>query len=100
MITLTPSATTRVREWIREEKAQGKAFRIYVEPGSLTGHEIVYTLDRRHDDDRAFPGDGFEIIVDPWSFTYLRGATVDADAAGFRIRVPESPWGPRTGVAS
>ncbi|MBI1854255.1 MAG: hypothetical protein HYR85_28280 [Planctomycetes bacterium] len=100
MITLTPSAVARVQEWIRAEKARGKALRIYVEPGSATGHEIVYQLDRTHDDDRTFACDGFQVIVDPWSFTYLRGAIVDADRTGFHLRVPDTPWGPRTGAAS
>ena len=100
MITLTQNAVDRVLEWIRAEKAQGKALRIYVEPGSATGHEIVYQLDRRHDDDRTISCDGFHVIVDPWSFTYLRGAIVDADQTGFHLRVPDNPWGPRTPTPS
>jgi iron-sulfur cluster assembly accessory protein len=92
-ITLTPSAVARVQSWIREEKAQGKAFRIYVEPGSSVGYEVVYQLDRKHEDDRVFSSDGFVVVVDPWSFTYLAGALVDASLNGFSVRVPPTPWG-------
>ena len=93
MITLTDAAIARVQSWIREERAQGKAFRIYVEPGSSSGYEIVYQLDRRHDDDRSFVCDGFEIVVDPWSYTYLGDASVDASQTGFHLQVPDTPWG-------
>ncbi len=94
MITLTASAITRVNEWLREEKAdpRSKAFRVFVEPGSHAGYEVVYQLDRRHDDDRVFSSEGFDLVVDPWSYTYLRGATIDAGVDGFRLHVPASPW--------
>jgi Fe-S cluster assembly iron-binding protein IscA len=93
MITLTAAATSRVRDWIRSEMAQGKAFRIYVEPGNATGYDVVYQLDKPHDDDRRFPGDGFQVVIDPWSYTLLRAAVVDASSSGFSIRVPPAAWG-------
>ncbi len=94
MITLTDVAVEKVNELLKTEKAEGKALRIFVEAGGCSGFSYGFTFDEKTPDDQAWPYNGFELVVDPFSLSYVDGANVDfidgLHGAGFKIENPNS----------
>jgi iron-sulfur cluster assembly accessory protein len=94
MVTLTDLAVQKVNELIQSEKAEGKALRIFVEAGGCSGFSYGFTFDDKSADDQVMACNGFEVIIDPYSITYLEGAKIDyvdgLHGAGFKIDNPNS----------
>ncbi|MBI1852051.1 MAG: iron-sulfur cluster insertion protein ErpA [Planctomycetes bacterium] len=94
MLTLTDLAVEKVNELIKSEKAEGKALRVFVEAGGCSGFSYGFTFDDKSADDQVVTYDGFELVVDPNSLSYLDGAKVDyvdgLHGAGFKIENPNA----------
>lgn len=93
LLDLTPEAVAKVREFSQKnDKAQGKTFRVYVEGGGCSGMQYGFTFDERKDDDDVVPCGDIEVLVDKNSISYLKGAVVDyvegLSGAGFVVENP------------
>ena len=95
MITLTDSATTKVRQLIDAEGDEGLALRVAVRPGGCSGfaYEMFFDTDVAADDLTQEFGD-VRVVVDPSSAQLLSGATLDykdgLDQSGFAITNPNA----------
>ena len=95
MITLTDSATTKVRQLIDAEGDEALALRVAVRPGGCSGfaYEMFFDTDVAADDLTEEFGD-VRVVVDPSSAQLLSGATLDytdgLQGAGFAIDNPNA----------
>lgn len=95
MITVTDVAATKVKELIEAEEAPDLFLRVAVRPGGCSGlsYDMYFDSERADDDQFAKVG-GIEVAVDPASFQYLSGATLDfkdgLQGAGFTINNPNA----------
>jgi iron-sulfur cluster assembly accessory protein len=98
MITLTDSATVKVRQLLSDEDAEDLALRVAVRPGGCSGfsYEMFFDGDIAADDNQQTYGDdsGVRVVVDPASSQLLEGATLDykdgLQDAGFAITNPNA----------
>ena len=95
MITLTPTAATKVKTLLEAEGEPGLALRVAVRPGGCSGfsYEMFFDSDVAAEDQTA-DYDGVRVVVDPSSATLLTGATLDykdgLQQAGFAIDNPNA----------
>lgn len=74
----TETAAGKVRELIAEEGNDGLRLRVFVTGGGCSGFQYGFTFDEEvADDDTLVERDGVGLLVDPLSYQYLVGATVD-----------------------
>ncbi len=97
MVTLTETAQKKVREIIVQEKSlEGKYLRIFVEGGGCSGLQYGFTFDEQREGDVEVPYEGFKVLVDPKSGTYLKDSIVDyvvgegLHGAGFQVQNPNA----------
>ncbi len=95
MITLTDTASGKVKELIEAEGAQDLFLRVAVRPGGCSGfsYEMFFDTDIAPDDITAEAG-GVRVVIDPASAPYLKGASLDykdgLQGAGFAINNPNA----------
>ncbi len=95
MITLTPTAATKVKTLLEAEGEPGLALRVAVRPGGCSGfsYEMFFDSDVASEDQLA-DYDGVKVVVDPSSASLLTGATLDykdgLQQAGFAIDNPNA----------
>ena len=95
MITLTDTATDKVKQLITAEGDEALALRVAVRPGGCSGfaYEMFFASDVATDDVTVEQG-GVRVIVDPSSAQLLTGATLDykdgLDQSGFAITNPNA----------
>lgn len=95
MITLSESATTQIKKLRDEEKMPDGGLRIAVVGGGCSG--LSYKLDFQKESqpsDKVFEVDGIKIFVDPKSFLYIKGLTLDysggLNGTGFTFKNPNA----------
>jgi len=72
------SAVSKVRELVEEEGNEDLKLRVFVTGGGCSGFQYGFSFDEAQDDDDAvIEKDGMSLLVDPMSYQYLVGATVD-----------------------
>lgn len=75
---LSDSAVSKVRELVEEEGNQDLKLRVFVTGGGCSGFQYGFSFDEAQDDeDAVIERDGVSLLVDPMSYQYLVGATVD-----------------------
>jgi len=95
VITLTPTAATKVKTLLDAEGEPGLALRVAVRPGGCSGfsYEMFFDSDVAAEDQTA-DYDGVRVVVDASSATLLTGATLDykdgLQQAGFAIDNPNA----------
>jgi iron-sulfur cluster insertion protein len=95
VITLTPTAATKVKTLLESEGEPGLALRVAVRPGGCSGfsYEMFFDSDVAAEDQTA-DYDGVRVVVDPSSASLLTGATLDykdgLQQAGFAIDNPNA----------
>jgi iron-sulfur cluster assembly protein/iron-sulfur cluster insertion protein len=93
MLTLTDTASTKVKELIEAEENPDLVLRVAVRPGGCSGlsYEMFFDTDVTPDDVASEFGD-VKVVVDPASSQYLTGASLDykdgLQDAGFTINNP------------
>jgi iron-sulfur cluster assembly protein len=93
MITLTASASAKVREiMLKEEKSDWK-LRMGVRGSGCSGMKYVLGFDSEiHEQDEEFTQDGITLVCDPQSYMYLKGTEIDfqsgEEGEGFVIKNP------------
>jgi iron-sulfur cluster assembly protein/iron-sulfur cluster insertion protein len=95
MITITDSASSKVKQLLEAEGNDQLALRVAVRPGGCSGfsYEMFFDSDIAADDNVAEAG-GVRVVVDPSSAPYLTGASLDykdgLQGAGFAINNPNA----------
>lgn len=95
MITLTDSASAKVKELIEAEGNSELALRVAVRAGGCSGlsYEMFFDTDFGPDDLKAEFG-GVTVVVDSASVQYLSGASLDYKeglmGAGFTVNNPNT----------
>jgi iron-sulfur cluster assembly accessory protein len=95
VITLTDTATVKVKELLDAEGDPALALRVAVRPGGCSGfsYEMFFDSEVADDDELATFG-SVKVIVDPSSSQLLTGATLDykdgLQQAGFSINNPNA----------
>lgn len=75
---LSDSAVSKVRELVEEEGNQDLKLRVFVTGGGCSGFQYGFSFDEAQDEkDAVIEKDGISPLVDPMSYQYLVGATVD-----------------------
>jgi len=98
MITLTDTATVKVRQLLDAEGAEDLSLRVAVRPGGCSGfsYEMFFDGDIAADDNQTSYGEdgNVRVVVDPASAQLLEGATLDykdgLDQSGFAITNPNA----------
>ena len=95
MITLTDTASIKVKELISQEGQDGLMLRVAVRPGGCSGfsYEMFFDSEKDAEDTVADQG-GVPVVVDPSSAQLLNGAVLDykdgLQGAGFSINNPNA----------
>ena len=104
MITISPMATTKLKELLSEEGSSGSSLRIIAIP---SGNGVQYTLsleDNPQKDDRLLDHDGVSIVIDSDSEPLLEGSEIDyvetLMRSGFTISNSNFPAGGGGGCGS
>src|SRR5437868_15007288 len=94
VVKVTASAADEIRALLQKPENDGKSFRVYIEQGGCSGMQYSMTFDERRPDDLSADIHGVQVLVDPFSAQYLRGAVVDFSdsltAGGFKISNPNA----------
>ncbi len=72
------SAVAKVRELIEEEENPNLKLRVFVTGGGCSGFQYGFSFDDSQDEeDTVVKRDGVSLLVDPMSYQYLVGATIE-----------------------
>lgn len=94
-LVLTESAVTRVRELMDMEQSDDLKLRVYVTGGGCSGFQYGFDLTRDiEEDDTLIDNEGVAVVIDPLSYQYLVGSTVDFETglmgARFMVNNPNA----------
>jgi iron-sulfur cluster assembly accessory protein len=93
-LSITPSASEKVRELLKQENDPGLGLRIFVAGGGCSGLQYGMTLDEAQDGDTIISQDDYSVLVDEMSLGYINGSEVDyVDSlmgAGFTVNNPNA----------
>jgi iron-sulfur cluster insertion protein len=95
MLTITDTASVKVKELLEAEENPELVLRVAVRPGGCSGlsYEMFFDSDVAADDLSTEYG-GVKVVVDPASSQYLTGASLDykdgLQGAGFTINNPNT----------
>jgi iron-sulfur cluster assembly accessory protein len=95
VITLSDTASNKVRELISQEGNDELMLRVAVRPGGCSGFSYEMFFDtEKETEDLTLEYDGVKVVVDPSSAQLLTGATLDFNdglqGAGFSINNPNA----------
>ncbi|HEY0756335.1 MAG TPA: iron-sulfur cluster insertion protein ErpA [Ktedonobacteraceae bacterium] len=94
VISMTSSAANKVRELLAQENDPSLGLRIFVAGGGCSGLQYGMTLDEQQEGDMVFSQEGFNVLVDDMSVSYIDGSEVDyVDSlmgAGFTVNNPNA----------
>ena len=77
-IALTGQAVTKAKQLRARQGDKTLALRVGIEGGGCSGFQYVFDFEKNiEDDDIVFENDGMQLVIDPLSFQYLSGSTVD-----------------------
>ena len=92
-ISLSNSATNKIRELVLEEQNPDLKLRVYIIGGGCSGFQYGFAFEEETEEgDFVINNDGVEMMVDPMSYPYLMGSVVNykEDLQGSRF-VIENP---------
>ena len=93
MITVTPKAAEKIKEFMAEEAEKPEFLRVYVQGGGCSGLSYGMGFEKQpEEDDKVLEENGVKLIVDSYSQDHLKGANVDyiesLMGSGFKINNP------------
>jgi iron-sulfur cluster assembly accessory protein len=94
LMTVTESAAVKIKQLMAEEE-DVNVLRVAIQGGGCSGFQYGLGFDRgAAEGDLEFEMHGVQVVVDPFSAPYLKGAEVDyvdsIQAAGFAINNPNA----------
>ena len=95
MISVTPTAATKISELLAEENKIEAGLRVFVQGGGCSGFQYGLMIEESGGvGDQQFESNGVRLFVDPVSISYLKGAEVDfvdtVTGGGFTIKNPNA----------
>jgi iron-sulfur cluster assembly protein len=95
LVSMTSTASGKLKEIIEKQGRTDLALRVYVTPGGCSGFSYGMTFaEGAEEGDAVVEQDGVRVVVDPMSALYLKGAEIDfVDAlmgGGFALRNPNA----------
>ena len=96
LVTLTPTAAEKIRELMAEDpEGETSVLRVAIQGGGCSGFQYGLGFDSGPvDGDEVMELEGVQVVVDPYSAPYLRGATIDflngLQESGFKIDNPNA----------
>ncbi len=96
LISLTERAAEKIKQLMAEEPAgEAGVLRVAIQGGGCSGFQYGLCFDRgAQEGDHELEAHGVQVVVDPFSAPYLKGAEVDyvdsIQAAGFAINNPNA----------
>ncbi len=93
MITVTPTATSKVKEIMTSQDPVPTALRVAVVGGGCSGFSYHMAFENQvNETDNVYEFDGLKVLVDQMSEMYLDGVQVDyvetLEGAGFKFNNP------------
>ena len=93
LITVTPKAAAKIKEFMNEEAEKPEYLRVYVQGGGCSGLSYGMGFEKAPDeDDTIIEEQGVKVLVDSYSQDSLKGANVDyvesLMGSGFKINNP------------
>ena len=77
MIQLTPSACTEVKRLLSKQTNSGMGLRVGVRGGGCSGLSYELAFGEKKEGDNQFDFGEVKVFVDPKSYLYLKGITLD-----------------------
>jgi iron-sulfur cluster insertion protein len=78
VITVTQTASEKIKSILSEENNPDLKLRMFVQGGGCSGFSYGFTLDDvKEEDDWDIEDNGVHVLIDTMSAQYLQGATVD-----------------------
>ncbi len=78
IVELTPAAVQAIKRQAKKQGHEGALLRLGVRGGGCSGLSYVIKFDTHpRERDRIFEFDGVRVFIDPKSFVYLNGMTLD-----------------------
>ena len=96
LVSLTPTAASKIRDLMAEEPDAGDlVLRVAIQGGGCSGFQYGLGFDSgAAEGDEILDLEGVRVVVDPFSAPYLRGATIDflngLQESGFKIDNPNA----------
>jgi iron-sulfur cluster assembly protein len=95
MITLSPTAASKLQGIMQEKNIENYSLRVFVSGGGCSGLSYGMTFAEGSElGDQIFETSGLKVVVDPGSAQYLDGAEIDyidsLMGGGFRIENPNA----------
>lgn len=93
IVTVTPKAAVKIKEFMSEEAEKPEYLRVYVQGGGCSGLSYGMGFEKKpEEDDQVFEEAGVKLLVDSYSIDHLRGANIDyiesLMGSGFKINNP------------
>jgi len=94
-ISITPNAAKRIHQLLSERDLGGHALRVFVSGGGCSGFQYGMTFEPDpRENDMQFSHENVDVVIDPVSFGYMAGATIDYVEdlmdGGFSIQNPNA----------
>ncbi len=89
-ITLSPPAAKKINQLVLEEMNPDLKFRVYIIGGGCSGFQYGFAFEEDSEDgDMTIETEGVTVMIDPMSYPYLMGSTIDylEDLQGARFVV-------------
>src|SRR5437764_9970979 len=94
ILSITPTASDKVHELLKQENDPSLGLRIFVAGGGCSGLQYGMTLDEEQEGDTTISIGDFKVFVDDMSLGYITGSEVDyVDSlmgAGFTVNNPNA----------
>ena len=95
IVTLSPLAIERVREFMAKDKNEANGLRIFVAPGGCSGYQYGMVLEKNaKSDDISWAEGGINVYMDSQSARLMEGAEIDfvetVQGSGFKISNPNA----------
>jgi len=94
ILSITPAASEKVHELLKQENDPSLGLRIFVAGGGCSGLQYGMTIDEALDGDTIILQSDFNVLVDEMSLGYINGSEVDyVDSlmgAGFTVNNPNA----------
>ncbi len=93
LITVTPKAAEKIKEFMKEEAEKPEFLRVYVQGGGCSGLSYGMGFELKpEEDDTVIEEEGVKMLVDSYSQEHLKGANIDyiesLMGSGFKINNP------------
>ncbi len=95
-ITVTESASSKIKDLLAEENKADSGLRVFVQGGGCSGFQYGLMIEEAGGGvgDQTYESNGIRLFVDPVSLSYLKGAEVDfvdtITGGGFTIKNPNA----------